>query len=472
MLLLDKGLPSFTAVEDTSVQNNYYEFLKTAFNVVNPHATFVPNWHIELLCRYLEAVDKGLIKRLIINMPPRHLKSITISSAWPAWILGRKPHSKLIVSSYSQALSDTLSLDTKAIMQTEWYRTLFPHTRIIRGENKRNKFVTSRRGMRFATSVGATLTGEGGDVLIIDDPHTPAQANSAKYRKRVMDWFDQTLSTRLNNPQEGKIVLVMQRLNQNDLTGHLLAKKQNWYQLCIPALNGKQEDLDIGLFTNRRTLRAPLNHRLVPAQALQRLQTDVGSYAFAAQYLQQPLSDSNSLIKKEWLQHYDKVPVFTRIVQSWDCAFKTGANSDYSVCTTWGLHSGKAYLIDVLKAKLEFPDLKQSVQHMYIQYKPSTILIEDKASGQVLIQELMKQYAIPIIKIRPTLDKTSRFLHSIGMLEAGNVVLPNNATWLASMLDELLQFPNTSHDDQVDSITQFLNWLQTDQQNSLRLRSF
>lgn len=197
-------------------------FIHKAFNTINPGTSYQPNWHIELIAEYLQAVQSGRITRLIINIPPRSLKSICVTVAWPAWILGRDPTKRIMSASYSQLLSTKHSLDCRFILESDWYKKLFPATILSTKHNQKSRFLTKQNGFRLATSVGGSATGEGGDVLIIDDPHNPTYINSPKMRKRVIEWFEQTFVTRLNNTAKGAIILVMQRLHEEDLAGHLL----------------------------------------------------------------------------------------------------------------------------------------------------------------------------------------------------------------------------------------------------------
>ncbi len=198
--------------------------------------------YIKVIADRLEAANVGKMRRIIFNMPPRSMKSMCISVAWPAWILGNQPTARIIVASYSRLLSEKHSLDTRCIIQSSWYRKLFPEVELSKDQNTKYKFQTLQRGFRIATSVGGTLTGEGGDFIIVDDPLSPAQALSETFRKRVTNWFDQTLVTRLNDRKKGVIVLVMNRLHQEDLTGHLLSKPKNiWHHVCLPIIAKNKE---------------------------------------------------------------------------------------------------------------------------------------------------------------------------------------------------------------------------------------
>lgn len=240
-------------VFDALLRQDLSSFVAKTFSTVSPGVRYLPNWHIDLICAHLVEATAGRIKRLIINMPPRYMKSIAVSVAWPAWLLGRRPQSKIIVASYSAALSLKHSLDCRHVVQSDWYRRVFPAVELAADQNQKHRFSTTRRGFRLATSIGGTVTGEGGDVLIVDDPHDPRRANSARLRQAALDWFDQTFSSRLDDKRRGVIVVVMQRLHESDLTGHLLAKG-GWTHLCLPAEAEAEETVSCGRV---RITRAP-----------------------------------------------------------------------------------------------------------------------------------------------------------------------------------------------------------------------
>jgi predicted phage terminase large subunit-like protein len=237
-------------------------FLIKVFETLHPHKKMISNWHLDLMIEYLEAVARGDIKRLIVNLPPRSLKSICINVAWPAWLLGKAPDTRIIAVSYNQRLSEKHSADCRMIMQSEWYHEMFPDTVIQRGMNTKSRFSTTSHGFRFATSTGGTLTGEGADVIIIDDPTSAIEAFSHKKRKRVYNWFRSCLLSRLNDLQNGKIILVMQRLHVDDLTGMLLKdeNKNSWTILKIPAIARKSQMISFGNFTYCRAAGEDLYH--------------------------------------------------------------------------------------------------------------------------------------------------------------------------------------------------------------------
>jgi hypothetical protein len=219
-------------------KKSLYAFIEESFAILQPGVKFLPNWHLELIAEYLQAVTDGKIKRLIINIPPRYMKSVCISVCWPAWLLGMNPARRILCASYSQNLAVKHSIDSRHLINSKFFQTIFPNTTLDSAVNNKTKFITNNRGFRFCTSVGGTLTGEGGDFLILDDPHNAIQIHSPKYREKAINWFQQSFVSRLDNKKEGVIIIVMQRLHPNDLTGYLLENQKSiWHHLNIPAIS-------------------------------------------------------------------------------------------------------------------------------------------------------------------------------------------------------------------------------------------
>ena len=438
------------------------KFLLRSFHELNPGSEYMDNWHIDLILEYLQAISNNEIKRLLINIPPRSLKSLCVSAVWPAWLLGHDPSKRIIVASYSKALSIKHSEDTRVIMQSDWYQDLFPEAIIAKGRNQQSKFVTTKHGFRFATSIGSTLTGEGADILIADDPQTPIQMRSSVQRERAIQWFEQTFSTRLNCRKKGAIIVVMQRLHPNDISGALL-EKDLWTHLKLPAISDDAQTIAFGSFQHQISAGEILHKNRISDSDMEMTKKELGSYAFNAQYQQNPLTTEGSIIKISWIKKYNDLPDGCIIYQSWDCGAKTGELNDYTVCTTWGFYDNRYYLIDVFRGKFEFPDLKKNVMKMYDAFSPSAVLIEDKLTGHSLIQDIEYSSSIPIIKIIPKTSKRDRLIGVSSMFEAGRVLIASNKIWLAELESELINFPSVKYDDQVDSITQFLIWMREKQ---------
>jgi len=463
--------------ESKNFSRLYYELLKydfptfigKTFQTIDPGTPYLNNWHIHLIAEYLEAARHGEINRIIINMPPRVLKSICVSVAWPAWLLGHNPSSRIMAASYAAPLSIKHSLDCRMVIQSPWYRYVFPGVDIVRDQNEKHKFMTTARGFRFATSVGGSTTGEGGNFLILDDPLSPAQAMSAISRELANHWFDHTFASRLNDKEKGVIVLVMQRLHPQDLTGYLLAKG-GWKHLSLPAVATAKEIHDFGTAKYRREVGELLHPERENQKLIERAKIELGSAAFAAQYQQQPLSEETAMVRPWWFKRYTVAPAAERIVQSWDTAIKSEAKHDATVCLTFAEHQGKSYLLDAQVFRAEYPDLKRAFYSIASTWKPHAILIEDRASGQQLLQDARREAALPLIARNPKSDKITRFAAVSALMEAGRVALPEKAKWLTDFEAELFAFPNGAHDDQVDALTQYLDWLRAETWGKLGIR--
>lgn len=455
---------------DALLRTRLAAFTQKTFRTVDPGAAYKHNWHVDLIAEYLEACTRREIKRLVINIPPRYLKSISVSVAWPAWLIGKNPSERVVAASYSDRLSLKHSVDCRLVIQSEWYRRLFPGVVLTGDQNEKTKFVTTARGQRFATSVGGTATGDGGNFLIVDDPHNPLQAASDVQRETALTWFDQTFSNRLDDKENGVIVVVMQRLHAADLSGHLLAKG-GWDHLRIP---GVAESRTVIAFGRVKVTREPgdvLHPARESREAIDRQKVEMGSYGFAGQYQQRPAPAEGGMFKAHWFQRYERRDEkYLRVVQSWDTAIKASQLNDPSCCTTWGERPGGWDLLQVDVRRLEYPDLKALVVGRASAWDPDAILIEDKASGQQLLQDLRRETQLPIIAINPEADKVTRAAACSALVEAGRVYLPTQTAWLTDYEMEMLQFPNAAHDDQVDSTSQFLNWMKLSAASQIRIR--
>ncbi len=445
------------------LRNDLGTFVARSFAELNAATPYHANWHIEVVASKLDAVRRGETKRLVVMVPPRHLKSICASVAFPAWLLGHDPSKQVICASYAQDLSEKLARDTRQVMSSVWYRRLFPAAELAGGKQSVGEFTTARNGYRFATSVGGVLTGRGADIIVIDDPLKPDEALSDTRRKSVNDWFDHTLLSRLNDKQNGAIVIIMQRLHQDDLVGHVL-EQGGWEVVRLPAIADEPAVFEIDTpFGRRQFIRRPgdlLHPAREPQAVLDEIRRATGEYNFAGQYQQSPAPLGGGLVKRRWFKIFDPAapPRFERVVQSWDTAIKVTELADYSVCTTWGLAGKSAYLIDVFRQKLEYPDLKRAIIEQMQRHCAKVVLIEDKASGQQLLQELKWSGVHQAKAVTPEGDKIMRLHAQTGMIENGFVHIPTSAPWLDAYLLELTTFPNAKHDDQADSTSQFLEW--------------
>ncbi len=383
-----------------------------------------------------------------------------------AWALGHDPTRRFIVASYSADFAAELHRQFRQVVKSAYFAELFPGTKWEKETTQ--EFVTTRGGGRYATSVGGTLTGRGGDTIIVDDPLNANEAQSEVARKKVIDWFVGTLVSRLNDKRTGAIIAVMQRLHEDDLAGHLL-RQGGWVHLDMPAIALADEVFGIGHGrTHRRGPGDVLHPERESLAALDNVKKEIGSLLFSAQYQQRPVPVEGNLIRRDWLRQYDPADLpassySTQIVQSWDVAMVTGNHNDYSVGTTWRADKDDVYLLDVFRGRLEYPDLRRRVIAVAQDRRAATILIEDAGPGTSLLQDLRRSIPSGLtrpIGVKPAGSKAERMVAQSAMIEACHVALPTAASWLADFLSELLAFPNGRHDDQVDSVSQFLLWWQ------------
>ena len=444
------------------LRNDLTAFTQRCFQTVVPGQKFLSNWHIEAITHELERIRRGETKRLIITLPPRNLKSICASVAFPAFVLGHDPSMRIVCASYAQDLTAKHARDCRNVIESTWYKQIFPRTRIDPRKNAESEFETTARGYRLGTSVGGTLTGRGGNLILIDDPMKPAEAMSETKRSSVKEWYDSTLSSRLDSKTVGAIVLIMQRLHTDDLVGHVLDKGTDWTILDLPAIAEIPQEIIIGDGRSyNREAGEILHPDREPMSVLDELKATMGSAAFSAQYQQMPVPPEGAMIKRHWFRTYAKPPSKQngdRIVQSWDTASKADKTSDFSVCTTWLQRKNEYYLLDVLRVRLEYPELRRKIMSHARSFGTKTVLIEDASSGSSLIPDLKREGTVRPIAIKPVGEKIVRLEGQSALIEAGHVVLPELASWKGDFVEEVVAFPSGRFDDQVDSLSQFLGW--------------
>ena len=395
------------------LRRDFAGFIERSFYEINPGKKLMMADYINLIASRLEACRQGKIRRLIICIPPRYLKSHCVTVAFVAWLLGHNPSTQIICASYAQPLASKHALECRTLMLSPFYRRLF-RTRLSPDKQAVDDFITTKHGFRMATSVGGVLTGRGADYIVIDDPLKPEDALSETQRTNVNRWYDNTLLSRLNDKAHGCIIIVMQRLHQDDLVGHVL-EQGVWEVLALPAIAEQDEDYliesPLGTYRYCRRTGEALHPERESLSALDVMRQTIGTYDFAAQYQQNPEPLGGAMVKKEWIRYYvpEELPArFERIVQSWDTANKAGELNDYSVCTTWGEKNKHFYLLSVFRRRMEYPDLKRAVKEQARIHSANAVVIEDKASGTQLIQELINEGVSGITRYEPqACDKIS-----------------------------------------------------------------
>ena len=441
-------------------------FVELVFASLEPGTRFQGSWHYEHICWALARVMRGEVRRLIINVPPRSGKSIMASVAWPLFLLGHDPAKRIICVSHTEDLARKFSVDRRAVAQQPWFRDLFPAMRLASPRPRDLELVTTARGSIFAAGVGGAILGRGADVIIVDDPIKALDALSKAERRRVTEFYDNTLVTRLNDKVNGVVVIIMQRLHQDDLIGHV-TMRDDWEVISLPAIatvDSTHQLSDAPDDVHCRRADDLLQPEREPREVLEQLRRSQGSLTFQAQYQQEPLPAGGNVIQRSWLRFYDDDELpgrFVRTVVSWDTASTLGEHNDFSVGTVWGSTGTDYFLLDVFRGRLEAPDLRRRIMMLSTHWEANATVIEDTELGRALLQDLRRTEAIRPSLIRPHHDKEARLLAQSARFEAGQVHLPRDAPWLAIYIDELLAFPNGRNDDQVDSTSQALHWLTT-----------
>jgi predicted phage terminase large subunit-like protein len=448
---------------DMLYRNHFGAFVYVAFEAVYPGQKLVPNWHIDCVFHHLLKMATGQAAgRLVLNMPPRTLKSFMVSVCLPAWLLGRNTGAGIICASYSEDLANKFSRDCRALMESPFYKRVFPHARLNPKKSTEGEFETTRRGFRLATSVGGTLTGRGGNVLIVDDP---VKANDASRvaLEGASDWFRNTALSRLDDRAKSLIIVTQQRLHGHDLSGILI--DGGWPALALPATAIEARDYVVA---DDEVYRRPLGEFLQPnrdtAETLEEIKRDVGSHVFAAQYQQCPTPPEGNMIKASWLQRYQTAPQkFQRIVLSCDPAGKPGEDNDYTAIVIAGIDEKQLHVLCASRGHWTVVQMKEWIIALAAEWKADLVIVEDTASGMGLIPMLKEESSISVVGRHPKTDKETRMSQHLGRFEAGRILLPIEATWLADFETELLEFSSGRYDDQVDALMLSLDWLAENQ---------
>jgi predicted phage terminase large subunit-like protein len=419
--------------------------------------------YVDAMCHALQKCIDGECKRLIIEVPPRHGKSIIASNLFVAYLLGLNPSCKILVASYGADLAEAHTRNTRIIMRDEAYMKLFPDTVVDR--DRAGELSTTRGGVRKGVSVGGATTGFGADIIIIDDLIKADSAYSEAELKRVEDYLFSSLITRLDSQENGLIIVIQQRLSELDPAG-LLKEKDGFVTLSLPAIAQKREV--IPLERGKTWERNPgdlLSPKRFSLETLKRLEKDMGKTRFSAQYLQNPTPPGGNRLSMTWFKTYSFKPereMFQCVVQSWDTGLSEEPSSDYSVCTTWGLKGNTWHLLHVFRDRLAYSKLLKKAVSLQTEWQADKIIVEKAGSGISLLSDLRNSSVgglrAETRAFTPRVDKEQRFEEAIAQIEDGGFAIPEEAPWLDAFKRECLAFPNARHDDQVDSLSQFIIW--------------
>ena len=440
-----------SSLKREGAQSEFMKFVKEMW------PGFIDGRHHKVMAKKFQDISEGKIKRLIINMPPRHTKSEFASYMLPAWFLGKFPNKKIIQCSNTAELAVGFGRKVRNLVDSEQYSKIFPNVNLRHDSKAAGRWSTNHNGEYFAIGVGGTVTGKGADLLIIDDPHSEQEAAIAATNPEVYDkvyeWYSSGPRQRLQ--PGGSIVIVMTRWAKRDLTGRIVKSwldkdGEEWEIIDFPAI------LPSGL---------PLWPEFWSLEELEALRLELPLSKWQAQYQQQPTSEEGAIVKREWwkIWEQERPPSCEFIIQSWDTAFTKNERSDYSACTTWGVfymnedpNDAHVILLDAFKRRMEFPELKECAMSHYREWEPDAFIVEAKASGAPLIYEL-RQMGIPVSEFTPSRgnDKIAR-INSVSDLFASGRVWAPATRWAEEVIEEMAAFPNSEHDDLVDSSTQAL----------------
>ena len=430
-----------------SCQNNFLDFVKAIW------PEFIAGKHHRIMAEKLERVAKGELKRLIINMPPRHTKSEFASYLFPAWMIGKDPSLKIIQATHTTELAVNFGRKVKNLIERDDYSEVFPDAKLAADSKASGRWDTDRGGMYYAVGVGSNLAGRGADLCIIDDPHSEQTAMSANGFDDAWDWY--TGGPRQRLQPGGAVIMVMTRWSEKDLTGQLVRQMSR---------DSKADQWEIIEFPMELPSGNPVWPEYWTAEDMEAIKASIPLPKWNAQYQQNPTGDETSILKREWWNVWEKetVPQLEYIIQSYDTAFSKHERADYSAITTWGVfypeEGGPANLIllDSQKGRWDFPELKAMAYDQYMFWDPETVIIEAKASGLPLTHEL-RNMGIPVVNFTPSRgkDKLSR-VHSVSPLFESGLIWAPDKLWAHELIEECAAFPNGEHDDLVDSTTQAL----------------
>jgi predicted phage terminase large subunit-like protein len=456
------------AVLSAILRTDFKAFVRKVFEEVSGADEFKDNWHIDAVCSFLTDMRDGEFNRGIINIPPRCLKSIICSVALPAWLLGLNPKTRIICASYSDDFALKLASDCKRIIQSPWYQEVFPNTSLTKTAT--GDFETISNGGRFTASISGGVTGRGADWIIVDDPLKPQDAMSDSMREKVNEWYRSTLLSRLNNKTDGKILLIMQRLHEDDLSGYILSTDASFRCVRLPMISEADELIRINPMSSEqakyivRKVGGLLHSERDDQAIVDKLRFDLGEYAFSAQYQQNPTPFGGCMVKKDKM-HWYPAPIttgFSKIILSWDTASKVTSDAAYSSCVTIGVsqQNKNMYVLDCFRARLDFPalvsaaiDMRDKAMENY-NCRNADIIIEDASSGTQLLQEL-KGRGITAVPITAGKSKEVRFAGITPRIESGECLFPAyNPVWWFEFEKELLAFPSCKYKDQCDALSQ------------------
>ena len=455
--------PALQSIRAEKARRSLAAFVRQAWPIIEPSTPLVWNWHIDVICDHVQQLLEGRLptQNLIINVPPGSMKSTILAVCLPAWMWLRNPGWRGILASGNEGVAIRDSMKCRDIIDSDWYRGLFrPAWAFAKDQNAKGHYKNTATGFRMAISAGARITGDRADAVIVDDPNDAAEAFSKAAREQIINWWDNAAANRLSDMSLGCRVIIQQRLHEEDLTGHVLATEPAaWTHLVIRQEFELGDEQPWDPRTQEGDLFFPARF---PQEVVDGERRRLASSGFAGQHQQRPSAKEGEIFKRGFVKFYDPalpLPTFRRKIMSWDTAFKEKQQNDPS-CGLVGAEGDLGiYLLDHTLGQMGYPALKEKAKTWAAAHRPSALLIEDKASGQSLIQELKQETSLPVVPVQVEADKVSRAWAVVPTWEAGRIYLPMGVEWVDAFLDELYTFPRAAHDDQVDAFTQLVRYL-------------
>lgn len=454
------------AIQKERAERSLAEFIRQAWPVIEPGTEYIDNWHIDLIAEHLQAVNDGEIRRLIINIPPRHMKSLEATVCYPVWTWLKSPERRFIKVSYSDSLSRKHNVLSRDIIHSPWYQENWGDRFTLKQDvNRQNEFENNHQGMMYSTSVGGALTGNGADVIIIDDPQNPLMANSETERQNSIDFFKNTLQTRLNNPKTGAFIIIMQRLHEMDLTGYILSEDLGYTHLCLPA-EAPQRTVVVFPKSGRELVREEgdiLNPQRFDHDVLAGLKKSMGSLQYAGQFQQVPAPAEGVIFKREWMKDFyrDGAAPNTQDIQSWDMAFTKSEGSAKVAGFVMGRHGSDIYIKDLVNEKMTFTESVAAVRLLSGKWpRARAKVVENKANGPAIV-DLLKKEIPGMVEFNPKGSKEERAISVTPYFEAGNIHFPDPKThpWVDDLIRDLLIFPKGTFKDTTDALVQGILYL-------------
>lgn len=448
-----------------------YQFFLQSWDVLEPGRNLESNWHIELICEYLEAVYNREIKNLLINIAPRHMKSTIVSIVYPCWIWLHKPEVRFLCLSYVSNLANGHNYDRRRLIQSDWYQSLSGGLELSFAKNRVSEFGNDHQGQMMARGLDSGVTGAGGEFIIIDDPNDPDKVESEIVRESATKKFKDYSTTRKNSP-DAPVVVIQQRTHTLDVSGYILKEMAEDYEtLILPTIAPKTYQIRFPVSGREVTREAGsiLHPSRISKEQLERDKRALGSMMFSARHQQDPLPEGGGMIKPGWFRRYSALPAeFDLIVTSWDTAQKKGETSKPWSGTTWMVARGNFYLMHVHTERHDYPDGERAVVSLarrFLHGNPHALLIEDKSTGSTLIQRMRMEpeflkLGLNVIAVEPEGDKVARISGESPAMESGRCWLPEYADWLTDYESALFNCPMGLMDP-VDSTSQFLMYMRT-----------